>query len=92
MDIKKAKLLLGKRIKQLRKEQGLTQEAVSERSGTVTEKRWSDIERGRYSVGLNILLKIAKGLNVPLQELFRFEDVKRQRTKNNYFQRKIELY
>ena len=90
MDEKKLKALLGKRIRQLRREQGLTQDAVSERAGTITEKRWSDIERGMYSVGLITLSKIASGLNVSLHELFKFEDGKpERRVKTDSLKRKI---
>jgi len=88
MDDKKIKALLGKRIRQLRKERGLTQSIASERAGKISEKRWSDIERGIYSVGLATLANIAKGLDVPIQELFRYEETRSER-KNNYLQKAI---
>ena len=82
MDEKKAASLLGRRIKQLRKEKGLTQDMASEKAGTITERRWSDIERGMYSVRLPTLYKIAKGLGVPVYELFHFEMEKPKTSKD----------
>ncbi len=89
MDGKKVQTLLGRRIRQLRNEQGLTQERAAEKAGTITEKRWSDIERGMYAVGLATLAKIATGLNVPVQELFEFEKTKRQKVKNRFSRKNL---
>lgn len=82
MSEKTLKSLFGKRIKSLRDELGLTQEKASEKAGSITEKRWSDIERGKYSVGLNTLFKIAQGLSVPIYELFLFEEEKPLKKEN----------
>lgn len=89
MNKEKVKALLGKRIRQLRQELGLTQDEASERAGTITEKRWSDIERGRYAVGLVTLFKIAGGLNVPLYEIFKFETRKSQKGGTDLLKRKF---
>lgn len=89
MGEKELRLALGKRIRQLRRERGLTQEKVSEKAGTITEKRWSDIERGRYSIGLDTLFKIGKGLNVPLHELFLFDTPKSVQNRNSYLKKEI---
>jgi len=78
MNEKQVQILLGKRIREIRKLQGLTQESASEKAGTISVKRWSDIERGRYSIGLNNIFRIAKGLNVPIVELFSFEKISKK--------------
>jgi len=67
---------VGKRIKILREELKLTQAKASERTESVSEKRWSDIESSRYAAGINVLAQIAKALEVELYELFLFEDAK----------------
>lgn len=89
MKQKQVKLLLGKRIKQLRKEQGLTQDSASEKCGSISEKRWSDIERGMYDVGVSTLYKIAHGLNISLHELFKFDESKTKKTKIDIFKKRI---
>lgn len=89
MDKKKIEILLGKRIKQLRNQQGLTQEMVSERAVKISEKRWSDIERGRYAIGLITLINIAKGLSVPLHELFKYEVTKSKKVSSHLMKRRI---
>lgn len=73
MNEKKIQVLFGRKIRELRKEQGLTQDQASEKVG-ITEKRWSDIECGRYAVGLPSIFKIAKALNIPAGELLKFNE------------------
>ena len=68
MDNKK---LLGKRIKELRKLSGLTQEKLSEMIGIETTSL-SGIESGRHFPSLPTLEKIANNLNVELKTLFEF--------------------
>lgn len=89
MNEKKIKTLLGKRIRQLRKERGLTQASASERAGTISEKRWSDIERGMYAIGLTTLINIASGLNVSIQELFKYKETRSEKFKRDYFKARI---
>ena len=62
---------LGVRMRQLRKERGLTQSDLEDRSG-LNEKYYSEIERGLRNVTLSNLQKIATGLEITLAELFRF--------------------
>ncbi len=69
MDNKK---LLGKRIKELRKLSGLTQEKLSEMIGIETTSL-SGIESGRHFPSLPTLEKIADNLNVELKTLFEFK-------------------
>lgn len=60
---------LGKRIRQLRKDKGLTQEAAAEKA-RLDSKHWSDIERAVTNVTVATLVGISRALKVPLYELF----------------------
>ena len=66
------KKLLGKRIKELRKEAGLTQEKLAELIGIETTSL-SGIESGRHFPSLSTVEKIAKSLNVEMKALFDFD-------------------
>jgi transcriptional regulator with XRE-family HTH domain len=65
--------LLGERIRGLRKEKGLSQEVLGERAD-LHEKFISQVERGAKNLSLDSLIKIAKGLDVSLEEVFRIVD------------------
>lgn len=65
------KKLLGKRIKELRKQSVLTQEKLAELIGIETSSL-SGIESGRHFPSLPTLEKIATQLNVDLKTLFDF--------------------
>ena len=67
------KKLLGKRIKQIRKNAGLTQEKLSELIGIETGSL-SGIESGRSFPSLVTLEKISKILNVELKAFFDFDN------------------
>lgn len=71
MDNKK---LLGKRIKKLRKEAGLTQEKLAELIDIETTSL-SGIESGRHFPSLPTLERIANSLNVEIKTLFNFNDL-----------------
>ena len=71
MDNKK---LLGKRIKEIRKFKGLTQEQLSEMIDIETSSL-SGIESGRFYPSLHVLEKIAAVLEVELIEFFKFSSV-----------------
>ncbi len=62
------------RIKELRKQRGLTQEALAEVLGAdqSTVQRW---ESGKRTPDLNDMVAIAKALGVPAQELFVISNV-----------------
>ena len=66
------KLLLGKRIKELRKQRKLTQENVSELVGIDTVSL-SNIETGKYYPTAENLDKILNILKITPHELFDFE-------------------
>ena len=72
MDNKK---LLGKRIKELRKNAGLTQEKLAEMINIETTSL-SGIESGRHFPSLPTIEKIAHNLNVELKSLFDFNHLK----------------
>lgn len=60
------RLRIGLRIKELRTSQKLTQQQLADMAG-VTKANICNIERGAYSVGLDILNKIATALNSSIQ-------------------------
>ena len=62
---------IGKQIRQLRKEQGLTQLDLSIKSG-IDERQVQRLERGHTSATLKTLLKISIGLEVSIVDLFQF--------------------
>lgn len=68
-DIKK---LLGKRIKEIRKQKGLTQEQLAELVGIGTPNI-SYIECGKFAPAIDTLEKIAQVLNIEPFELYRFD-------------------
>jgi len=67
-DVKK---LVGDRIRQLRKEKGLSQEKLGYESELHCTHIGS-IERGQKSCSIDTLIKVAKGLNVEVADLFNF--------------------
>lgn len=71
MDNKK---LLGKRIKEIRKNFGLTQEKFSELISIETSSL-SGIESGRFFPSLHVLEKMSNALDIPLVEFFKFVEV-----------------
>ncbi len=68
------KKLLGRRIKEIRKSKGLTQEQLSEMIDIETSSL-SGIESGRFYPSLHVLEKIADVFGVELIEFFKFSSV-----------------
>ena len=66
------KLLLGARIKQLRAEQGYSQNEFSNLTG-LSQAYLSRVERGLANPQLNKIYQITEGLGVPLTTLFNFD-------------------
>ncbi|TGL18015.1 XRE family transcriptional regulator [Leptospira bourretii] len=60
---------IGKKIKKLRKEQGLTQENLDEGDNAVPVRTLQDIEAGKANVTIESLLKISKHLKVKPKDL-----------------------
>jgi XRE family transcriptional regulator, regulator of sulfur utilization len=63
---------LGQRLKSLRLLRGYTQEQLAERI-EINPKYLSSIERGVENPTLDLLCRLANGLQVDLYELFQFE-------------------
>lgn len=59
----------GQRVRALRKERGLSQEALAERSG-LDRTYISGIERGLRNVALQNIEVLAQALDIPIAELF----------------------
>lgn len=64
-----ARARLGVRVRQIRLGQGSTQEEIGERAG-LSYKQIGEIERGQANPELDTLEKLARGLGVPLADLF----------------------
>ena len=69
--MKTTKMLLGERIKELRKSRGLTQEQFAECIG-VEQKHVSRIERGKSFPTIERLEMITQALNVSMRDIFDF--------------------
>lgn len=70
MDIK---LKVGQRIKQLRKQLNLSQEALAYKS-EVDRTYMTDVENGRRNISIEILEKIIVALQVSFEEFFNDKD------------------
>lgn len=68
------KRLLGKRIREIRKRQRLSQEKLAERAG-ISAQYVSNIERGKENPTLDLLLGLAEALRVSLGQMCEFETV-----------------
>ncbi|AKG36820.1 helix-turn-helix domain-containing protein [Paenibacillus durus] len=62
---------IGERIRRLRKEKGLSQEQLGELSGLHTNYV-GQVERGEKNLTLETLEKMVFGLDISLEELFRY--------------------
>ena len=62
-------IALGREVRRLRKERGLSQEALADLAGLHTNYV-GGIERGERNVGVKALFRIARGLKVDLAALF----------------------
>lgn len=62
---------LGKTIKKLREGQRMTQEDLAEKAST-NVSYLAKIENGYVNTTVRYLIKIARGLKVPVKELFEF--------------------
>jgi transcriptional regulator with XRE-family HTH domain len=60
---------VGQRIKELRNELGISQEALANKAG-VDRTYVTDVENGRRNVSVELLEKLIKALEVSIQEFF----------------------
>ncbi|HEX4607613.1 MAG TPA: helix-turn-helix transcriptional regulator [Urbifossiella sp.] len=67
-----AKVLFGRRVRQLRKEKGISQEAFAHQI-RIDRSYFGSIERGVRNVSLENICLIAAGLGVAPAELLRFD-------------------
>jgi transcriptional regulator with XRE-family HTH domain len=65
---------LGKTIKALRIEMGLSQEAFADEIG-IDRSYLGGIERGEHNVALMNLIKISSSLNIPLSKLIELSNL-----------------
>ena len=75
MDEKK---LIGRRIKELRKSKGLSQEKLAEKAET-SPNYLSRMERGTENPTLDMLIKLSNALEVEMWEMFDFGHVASQK-------------
>lgn len=68
-----AQKLFGKRLTELRKAKGWSQEALSLESG-IARSYLGGVERGQRNIALVNICRLAEALEVPPAELFKFED------------------
>lgn len=78
--MKSTKVLLGERIKEIRKTRGLTQEQLAELVD-IEQKHVSRIELGKNAPTIDRLEKIAEVLNTPVKEFFDFIHLADRETK-----------
>ena len=62
---------LAARLRQLREERGLQVEELAAISN-VSASKLLHLEDGRYSMTLDVLISVAQGLGIPMQELLNF--------------------
>ena len=67
-----ASIAFGKRVSELRKKLGMTQEEFAFACG-INRTYIGEIERGEKNVSLDYITKIAKGLSISLKELFDYD-------------------
>jgi transcriptional regulator with XRE-family HTH domain len=70
--MKPTKVLLGARIKELRKARGLSQNVLSEKIG-IEAKHLSRIEVGNSYPSLDTLERISRALGVEMKDVFEFD-------------------
>lgn len=61
--------LFGVQVRRIRIEKNISQEELGFRSG-LSKNYISDVERGSRNVSLQTIEKIARGLEIPIKELF----------------------
>jgi transcriptional regulator with XRE-family HTH domain len=64
------KEVLGQRLARIRKERGLTQQQLAERTGVI-QVLISDYERGKLRLNADMIVRFAEALNVTTDELLR---------------------
>jgi transcriptional regulator with XRE-family HTH domain len=65
------RVLFGRRLTQIRKERGWSQETLSLESG-IARSYLGGVERGQRNIALINICKLAEALGVPVSDLFTF--------------------
>lgn len=71
MDNAREKRSLGSNIRAERSRRGISQRQLALMTGTSRSYLWK-LETGRADVGMDVLLRIARALDVPVRELIDF--------------------
>jgi transcriptional regulator with XRE-family HTH domain len=66
--VKHVRKFLGQRLRALRKQRGLSQERLGERSG-LSGKFIGEVERGEKSISMDSLYRVSVALEVPMRDL-----------------------
>ncbi len=85
---------IGKRLKTIRKKQGLTQEKLSEMLG-ISQKHYSEVERGITGLSVRHLIQLSDILNISLDYLLKGSlpiDTENLELKNTHIQINQLLY
>ena len=86
--------MIGIRIAEIRKQKGLTQEALAGKMGvSVSPKYLSSIERGKENPTLKMLVNLADTLEIDLGQIFTFiqiEDPKRRKALLEFLLKKAD--
>jgi transcriptional regulator with XRE-family HTH domain len=75
-----ARVLFGQRLRELRKQVGLSQEALAHQAG-LDRSYVGGVERGEYNISLLNICLLAEALDVPPYELLRFPDKQERRAR-----------
>lgn len=67
---------LGKRLKQIRREKQITQEALALES-SISRSHIAMIEAGKRDITVSALFKISRALNVTLTDIFSFDNTEK---------------
>lgn len=67
----KGLVLLGRRIREIRRQQKISQDQLAFESG-ISKNQISRIERGEINTGISTLFILAEILNVPVKDFFDF--------------------
>lgn len=81
----------GKRVRELRKSKGLTQEQIAELIN-IEPPNVSKLENGLHFPQPDKIEKIAKALNVNVQELFDYEHVNKKQDLIKFIKKEIDNY
>lgn len=73
-----AKTLFGRRLRELRKQAGLSQEALAHESG-LDRSYVGGVERGEYNISLVNICLLADALGLPPDELLKFSNNGKER-------------